>query len=302
MSVIESFVSYINKIFLLQMILSILIVVLITRTVSKKLEEGVLSLKNYIGQVEDRELVKRPKDCHYAELNRIARALYQMAKRVQRAEKKQESFFQNASHELRTPLMSIQGYAESILYDMAEDEKAAAKIILRNSNKMAGLVEEILLLSKLDAKVELPMYLIHAEQIIERLAIQHTEEAKSQGLEIVTDIAKEEMVMLGNEQLFERAVENVISNARRYAASTIYIKAEATETELWIKIQDDGKGISKEDIPNIFKRFYKGKDGNSGIGLAITYEGVKRMKGNISVDRIGGRTEFSFSFPRKIER
>lgn len=142
-SVIDSFSSYINKIFLLQMVLSVVLGIIMIRTITGHLEKGFENVKDYIRKVENRKEILNPINCCYIEFNQIMRALYRMGKRVQKAEKNQENFFQNASHELRTPLTSIQGYAECIYYDTMEDHKTAAEIILKNSHKMQELVEEI---------------------------------------------------------------------------------------------------------------------------------------------------------------
>jgi signal transduction histidine kinase len=77
------------------------------------------------------------------ELDTLATDMNIMADKLDQADKEQKTFFQNASHELRTPLMSIQGYAEGIRYDVFDDEKAAADIIISESQRLTGMVENL---------------------------------------------------------------------------------------------------------------------------------------------------------------
>lgn len=297
-SMIDSFSHFINKVFIVQMILSILAGLIMIWTITTRLERGFLRLRDYIQKVETKKEMPEPPDCFYVELNRIVTALHHMGKRVQKAERKQESFFQNASHELRTPLMSIQGYAEGIYYDTIEDHKVAAEVIIKNSDKMRGLVEEILFLSRMELEKSFENHPLNLEGVLSKIVEDGRKEAELKKIQIEYQSEGDEIKLLGDEKLLERAIANVVSNAIRYAKEKIAIIVTANSHEVILTIQDDGEGISKEDAPHIFKRFYKGKGGVSGIGLAITYEAVTRMGGEIWMKREENLTMFYMRFPR----
>ena len=300
-SIIDSFTSFINVVFLVQMLFSILAGLIMIRTITGRLEKGFFKLRDYIQKVETKKELQSPPDCYYTELNRIVTALHHMGKRVQKAEKKQESFFQNASHELRTPLMSIQGYAESIYYNTIEDHKSAAEIIMKNSDKMRILVEEILFLSKMELEKSFKNHPLILKIILDKIVEDSKYEASLNHKEIEYEFLEEEIKILGDEKLLERAIANVISNAIRYANTKISIISKVSSKDVCLKIRDDGEGISEDDAPHIFKRFYKGKGGVSGIGLAITYEAVKRMGGKVWTERIENQTEFTLVFPIVVD-
>lgn len=296
-SIIDSFSGFMNKVFCVQMILSILAGLFMIRTITKKLEKGFFKLRDYIQKVETKKELPSPPDCYYTELNRIVTALHHMGKRVQKAERNQESFFQNASHELRTPLMSIQGYAEGIYSNTIEDHKIAAEVIMRNSEKMRVLVEEILFLSKMELEKSFKNHPIVLKNLLDKIVDDSKHEAELKTIDIDYLLNEEVIEVLGDEKLLERAIVNVVSNAIRYAKMKISITTKLDKDYILIRIQDDGEGICEKDAPHIFKRFYKGKGGVSGIGLAISYEVMKRMRGEIWMERVNNNTVFVLKIP-----
>ncbi len=295
-TVIEQFANFINRGLLCVMTLAALLFCFLMKLTSEDITKSFKRLKGYIESVERKEGFTYQKELSFQEFDRIARALYQMQKRVQKAEQKQERFFQNASHELRTPLMSIQGYGEGILYDTLEDHKAAAEIIVRNSQKMSDLVEEILFLSKMEMDNHFAFEKVEIISLLKKLVEEYGQ--RSEKVQIKLSKNEESIVLLGNHILLERALGNVLSNGLRYAQSKIHIKVQGKEKQIFISVENDGEPISQEESALIFKRFYKGKKGVSGIGLAITKEAVIKMKGKVWAEPREDMTQFSFLFPR----
>lgn len=297
-SVIAGFLRFLNFVLLAQMILSAIAGLLIVFLINAKINLAFGKLKKYIEKAHRKEKLPQEVSFFYQEFNEVARALFQMSQMVEEAEKKQESFFQNASHELRTPLMSIQGYAEGIMLDAVEDEKTAAEIILKNSEKMSSLVDEILFLSKMDMnKLQDSPHPFDVREVLSLCILQTKEEAEIKGISVVSELGEDELPAYGDDKLLERAVMNILSNALRYARTKIGVLCGHTSKRIIIKIADDGHGISEEDKPHIFERFYKGKGGNTGIGLAITAEVIKKMGGSIQIHSEDGLTEFTLIIP-----
>lgn len=206
--------------------------------------------------------------------------------------------FSNASHELKTPLMSIQGYAEGLQSGVVEDREKGIAIIVRETQKMVRLINDILLLSRMDA-VDVPTHqetfdlrelVLYCAGTIESAALQD-------GRALQLDVDENPILCCGDEAGMERAVLNLLSNALRYAKSVIAIQCRQEGAKAMLTITDDGPGIAPEDLPHIFERFYKGRGGNFGIGLAITQEVVEQHHGAIAVDSRPGRTAFCISLP-----
>lgn len=209
---------------------------------------------------------------------------YNIGMRFQKDKLKLTRYFQNASHELKTPIMSIQGYAEGISTGVLHDNKKAADVIMTESDRMSNLVEEILILSKIDtgsAGLNNAKEPINISDLICDCLNRIYEQAESRNIDIKVNIENENLQISGNEIQLERVFFNIISNALRYAKSTIEVGIFTEKKWIRIEIFNDGDGISDDDLPHIFERFYKGNGGQHGIGLSITQEIILLHKGKI---------------------
>ena len=205
---------------------------------------------------------------------------FRFGRDIEKEAERQQTFFQNASHELKTPLMAIQGYAEGIQAGVM-DAGGAAEVILEESDRMTELVEELLDISKIDMGRQL---LAFSEMDIRELlydSIRAVEPAAAGGIAIVPDFPEEPVMVSCDDTRLRRAVTNILSNGVRYARSQLRLTCRADKRHVTIRIQDDGDGIAEEDLPHIFDRFYMGRSGKSGIGLALTKEIVHLHRGTI---------------------
>ena len=205
---------------------------------------------------------------------------FRFGRDIEKEAERQQTFFQNASHELKTPLMAIQGYAEGIQAGVM-DTGGAADVILEESDRMTELVEELLDISKIDMGRQ---RLTLSETDIRELlydGIRAVEPIAAGGIAIVPDFPEEPVMVSCDDTRLRRAVTNILSNGVRYARSELCLTCRADKRHVTIRIQDDGDGIAEEDLPHIFDRFYMGKSGKSGIGLALTREIIHLHKGTI---------------------
>ena len=205
---------------------------------------------------------------------------FRFGRDIEKEAERQQTFFQNASHELKTPLMAIQGYAEGIQAGVM-DTGSAAEVILAESDRMTELVEELLDISKIDMGRQ---QLAFSEMDIRELlydSIRAVEPAAAGGIAIVPDFPEEPVMVSCDDTRLRRAVTNILSNGVRYARSELRLTCRADKHHVTIRIQDDGDGIAEEDIPHIFDRFYMGRSGKTGIGLALTKEIVHLHRGTI---------------------
>ena len=205
--------------------------------------------------------------------------------------KKQKQFFENTSHELKTPLMAIQGYAEGIESGVISDVKKASNIIISESNKMAKLVDEILKLSRLESGfTKINIQKVSLQEIIYDCLYEI--EAKTDKKQITLKEEIKEVFINADARQLEIAVRNILSNAVRHADKLIEIKADEEK----LTIYNDGDSISKEDLSHIFERFYTGKNGNTGIGMALTKEIIKKHGWDIKAKGLENGTCFIIYF------
>lgn len=226
-----------------------------------------------------------------------------------KAEKLRREFSANVSHELKSPLTSISGYAELIKNGMVKDEdiKKFSGIIFDEAGQMLRLIENIILISKLDEKPEL--------RCEEEVSIKETIDdvlklykgkidAKNLSVECHIEEGLKKNVPLG---MLSELYRNLISNAIKYNkdGGKISITVEKRADNIISKITDTGIGLEKDEIPRIFERFYmvdKGRNRNTnstGLGLAIVKHIVEDMGGTIDVmSTLGEGTTFKVIFSK----
>ena len=241
-----------------------------------------------------------PNDFEFGEkeLEDLNTALNKSAKQLAVYDSEQKAFFQNVSHELRTPLMSIKCYAEGISFDVM-NPKEASETILHETDKLSDLVTDLLYIAKIDNITT--VYTtgeLELAELIRGCAERQQVVADKNHIKFSFDFADGGIRYDGVGELLSRAVDNLISNAIRYAASEITLSCKRQGNSVQIRVADDGKGIAPEAIPHVFERFYKGADGNNGIGLAIVKSIVEQHKGRITAENsANGGAVFTITLP-----
>ena len=222
---------------------------------------------------------------------------FRFGRDIEKEAERQQTFFQNASHELKTPLMAIQGYAEGIQAGVM-DTASAAEVILAESDRMTELVDELLDISKIDmGRQRLTLSEMDVRELLydSIRAVEPT--AAADGITITPDFPETPIMVSCDDTRLRRAVTNILSNGVRYARSQLHLTCRTDKRHATIRIQDDGDGIAAEDLPHIFDRFYMGKNGKSGIGLALTKEIVHLHKGTIRAYNGDGGAVFEITIP-----
>ena len=206
---------------------------------------------------------------------------FRFGRDIEKEAERQQIFFQNASHELKTPLMAIQGYAEGIQAGVM-DTGSAAEVILEESDRMTELVEELLDISKIDmGRQQLALSETDIRELLYDSIRAVEPAAAASGITIAPDFPEEPVMVKCDDTQIRRAVTNILTNGLRYARSKLCLTCRPDKRNVIIRIQDDGDGIAEGDLPHIFDRFYMGKSGKSGIGLALTKEIIHLHKGTI---------------------
>ena len=222
---------------------------------------------------------------------------FRFGRDIEKEAERQQTFFQNASHELKTPLMAIQGYAEGIQAGVM-DAGGAAEVILEESDRMTELVEELLDISKIDmGRQQLALSEMDVRELLYDSIRAVEPAAAAGGIAIVPDFPEEPVMVSCDDTRLRRAVTNILSNGVRYARSELRLTCRTEKRHATIRIQDNGDGIAEADLPHIFDRFYMGKSGKSGIGLALTKEIIHLHKGTIRAYNGDGGAVFEITIP-----
>ena len=222
---------------------------------------------------------------------------FRFGRDIEKEAERQQTFFQNASHELKTPLMAIQGYAEGIQAGVM-DAGGAAEVILKESDRMTELVDELLDISKIDmGRQPLTLSEMDVRELLYDSIRAVEPAAAASGITITPDFPETPVMVSCDDTRLRRAVANILSNGVRYARSELRLTCCADKRNVTIRIQDDGDGIAEADLPHIFDRFYMGKSGKSGIGLALTKEIIHLHKGTIRAYNGDGGAVFEITIP-----
>ncbi|WP_337588380.1 HAMP domain-containing sensor histidine kinase [Paenibacillus gorillae] len=261
-----------------------------------------MRLKEELQKVKGRQFSKVKLVKAGGEIGSVAQTVYDMAGELDRFNSAQKQFFQNASHELKSPLMSIAGYAEGIRDGIFEGDsvRKGLDIILSESGRLRNIVTEMTLLAKLDSEEDIYKAApVNLNELIQETTERMNPQLVKKGIQLHAsyEVLDQISVTADRDKLLQ-ALLNVISNAIRHAERNIYIQANVEKGQIQLTVSDDGKGIPEELLPYLFHRFVKGKDGESGLGLAIARAIVERCGGRITADnRREGGAQFSFGFP-----
>ena len=294
---VMAFTQQINIVLLLVILAAILISVLLSRRFARSFAEPVRKLSDFAGEIGGGNLEPRDLSFRDVEFDALAGSMNKMTADLRDAKQKQEVFFQNVSHELRTPLTSIRGNAEGIVYGLMEPQ-SAAKVILTESDKLGGLVEDILFLSRAGKeKQDGGAQPLDLREVFSLCVSEQRAQAEQKGVIFVFDFDESPVLLTIREQDAERMIGNLISNAIRYAEKTVTLRCRNETDAIVFTVEDDGPGVAEEDLPHVFERMYKGKGGKHGIGLAIAEVAARSSGGDITVRNDNGAV-FEARFPR----
>ena len=223
----------------------------------------------------------------------------------QRSEEKVRRFVADASHELRTPLTSIRGYAELTRrsgHDLPPDVVASMARIESESVRMTSLVEDLLLLARLDEGRDLEFRSVDVSRIlIDAVSDAH---AATPDHEFAVDLPDAPVELVGDDSRLRQVVANLLANARVHTppGTAVTVALEQREAAI-ITVTDNGQGIPPERQAELFERFTRGDEsrsraaGSTGLGLAIVRAVVEGHGGTVSVASRPGHTAFTVTLP-----
>ncbi|MDR7866052.1 MAG: ATP-binding protein [Sporomusaceae bacterium] len=242
-------------------------------------------------------------------LNALAQELGRFVASTARMEKLRRDFVANISHELRTPLTVIRGYTEALLDGTVQEPREAEKYhrVMRDETvRLEGLINELLDLSRLQAEgAVLAMEKIPLAAIADSVVSLLTPRAEQAGvaLALATD---GETAVNGNGDRLTQLLLILLDNALKFTPPGGKVTASVTRSdgEVRLQVADTGSGISREDLPFIWERFYKGDKSHgrtaagTGLGLAIAREIVARHGARAEVaSELGKGSTFTVYFP-----
>jgi two-component system OmpR family sensor kinase len=245
-----------------------------------------------------------------AQIQRAVASSESSAEQARRSEERMRRFITDASHELRTPLTTIRGFAELYRQGAARDIEMLMSRIESESRRMGLLVEDLLLLARLDAQRPLDRHRVD----LLTLATDSVHDAQSIApkrtvtLEVIDGPGTPEV--LGDEARLRQVLGNLVANALQHTPETarITVRVGTDDDNAVLEVADEGPGMSAEDAHRVFERFYRtdsSRDrasGGTGLGLSIVDSLVYAHGGTVSVTTAPGEgSRFTVRLPRIAE-
>ncbi|NNH02281.1 sensor histidine kinase [Microbacterium ulmi] len=287
-----------------------------TRVAALPMAEGAVSIDERVPgeEADDR-----------TEIGRVGHALNTLLDHIdasldarQRNEERMRRFVADASHELRTPLASIRGYSELSLRALRQASDASSPArgpehtteqslerIQAQSLRMTKLVEDLLLLARLDEGQEL----VYGTVDLTRLAVEAVGDARPAGPdhEWLLDVGEAPVLLAGDATRLHQVAANLLANARTHtpAGSTVTVAVALEGRDAVLRVHDDGPGIDPAVADELFERFSRAdrsrarQTGGTGLGLSIVRAIVDAHGGTITVDSAPGDTTFEVRLPAR---
>ncbi len=252
------------------------------------------------------------------EIDALTSAFANMSARIQEQieqlkqnDKLRRELVSNVSHDLRTPLAAMQGYVETLIlrHDAlsSEDRLRYLHVARKHTLRLGQLISDLFELSKLDsASITPSMESFSLAELMQDVAQEFHIEAEAKGISLRIFDAERACYTLGDIGLIQRVLENLVRNAVKFTPTggEIVLSIAQHPDTVAVAVSDTGSGIAEEDLPKIFDRFYRARDGeearsdSSGIGLAIVKRILDLHGSRITVSsQVDAGTRFEFELP-----
>jgi two-component system phosphate regulon sensor histidine kinase PhoR len=239
-----------------------------------------------------------------------ALVLFQDLTEVKNVQTMRRELVGNISHELRTPIAGIKAMVETLRSGAMDDEEAAIYFLTRIENEvdhLTQMVAELTELSRIETgRAELKMSPLNLNLLVEEAVAQLNTLAQRQQVTIATDLTPDLQIIKADNDRIRQTLTNLVHNAIKFnhPGGMVTISTKVDGESVIVSVSDTGIGISKEDLPHVFERFYKADKarptGGSGLGLAIAKHVVQAHGGSIWAQSEEGKgSTFSFSLPVK---
>ena len=222
------------------------------------------------------------------EVHKLALVFNEMLESLERVSMRERQFSSDVSHELRTPISVIVAESEygTKYIDTVDEAKESFAVIERQSKRMTIMINQILEMTRLDNRLEIPKEFFDLSSCLEETLEDYKKLFETKDIQLITNI-EDNITLFGNQVLLIRLIDNLVSNALKYANSKIWISI-AKRNNIIIEVSDDGRGIADDEKAYIWDRFYKvdksrsiSEDNSSGLGLPISKKIVELHGGKI---------------------
>jgi len=282
--------------------IALLLGVLLARTISRPMSELRAATQLVARGKLGHQVPVRSQD----EIGQLATSFNKMSADLAHSNELRQQLTADIAHDLRTPLSVIQGYTEALDEGKLQGSQPIYRTMHMQVQHLTRLVEDLRTLSLADAgQLPLMRQPVDAQALLEHTALLYMEQAAQQGVALRVEADSGLRALEIDADRMAQVLGNLLSNALRYtqAGGKILLSAEETDHAIALRVADTGAGITPEDLPHIFDRFYRADQsrsdsGESGLGLAIAKSIVEAHGGKVAVESEPGvGTTFTITLP-----
>jgi signal transduction histidine kinase len=238
-----------------------------------------------------------------SEVERLAARFSEMTAKIAESEALTRNFLMSVSHELRTPLTAIRGHVAALREGVLEDEQSRGRsleVIAEEALRLERLVGDVLDLAKLDARrFALLREEVDMRALCERAYAAFAEEARARGIEYDLELGEGAVLVTDGDRVLQ-IVSNLLANAFRWTpeGGRVDLGLNARNGEVLVAVTDTGPGIEPDGVERIFRPFWSGDGGGTGLGLTIARELALALGGRLELDtKLGRGSRFVLSLP-----
>lgn len=297
----------VGRFLLLGGLVAIAVWFLITFFVSRRIFSPVKALTGAAQNLQKGDFSERVQVRSEDEIGELANAFNSMAAELERTEQLRRNIVADVSHEIRSPLSNIEGYLAAIRDGIKKPDADTIRLINRETEALSHLADDLqdLCLADLGA-LKLRLQPEDIAALINEVVASTQTRADAKGLSISIELEAQLLPVDLDYNRIKQVLHNLLDNALTHtpAGGTIVVSAKQKERCIEVSVADTGEGISPQDLPNLFERFYRVDKsrtrvtGGSGLGLAITKRLVEAHSGSIEVQsRLGEGSCFTFTLP-----
>ena len=302
------FMDIVNKIILgigvLLILASTVIGFIISRSITRPINKLMTKAK-YISKGEYDKKIEINTDI--LEINDLINSINNLSQSIKEQENIRKRLTGDISHELKTPLTNIQSHLEAMIDGVWEPTEERLLSVKEEAERLSSLVSDMQKLNRYDeSSIKLKKDNVNISDIICFVIFQFSNLAKSKNIKI--EYEKKNINLYCDKDKITQALVNILSNAIRYSneGSTIFIEERLKDNKVIISIEDQGIGISEEDLKYVFERFYRADKsrtratGGTGIGLTIVKSIVSSHGGEVKLEsKLGEGSKFTIILPKK---
>ncbi|HAT4171659.1 TPA: HAMP domain-containing histidine kinase [Clostridium perfringens] len=302
------FLDIVNKIILgigvLLILASTIMGFIISRSITRPINKLMTKAK-YISKGEYDKKIEINTDI--LEINDLINSINNLSQSIKEQENIRKRLTGDISHELKTPLTNIQSHLEAMIDGVWEPTEERLLSVKEEAERLSSLVSDMQKLNRYDeSSIKLKKDNVNISDIICFVIFQFSNLAKSKNIKI--EYEKKNINLYCDKDKITQALVNILSNAIRYSneGSTIFIEERLKDNKVIISIEDQGIGISEEDLKYVFERFYRADKsrtratGGTGIGLTIVKSIVSSHGGEVKLEsKLGEGSKFTIILPKK---